>query len=191
MFPIPIPGPIPGPLGPIPGPIPGPPGPIPIGPIGPFGPPGPIIPGPGILPPPIAPLLFGPPGPFGPGTMLFGPPGLIPGPIFPPGLIPGTFGRIPLFPPDVGPPIAICPGLMDDVLSSNGFPANTVSPPPTLLGAPGPLALPAIIAGGPISFGGLFTGVAVLVLVLLFFLGLPPDCDPAGTLKLPILLDIV
>jgi len=38
---------------------------------------------------------------------------------------------------------------------------------------------------------GLGIGVAVFWLVRRFFFGLPPDWDPVGTLKLPILLDIV
>jgi hypothetical protein len=60
-------------------------------------------------------------------------------------------------------------------LSSNGLLAKTVSLGP--------------IGGGPMS--GLGIGVAVFWLVRRFFFGLPPDWDPVGTLKLPILLDIV
>jgi hypothetical protein len=42
--------------------------------------------------------------------------------------------------------------------------------------------------GGPISLFELVTGVAVFWLVRRFFLGLPPDWEPVGTRKFPILL---
>ena len=35
------------------------------------------------------------------------------------------------------------------------------------------------------SVGGICVVLVVLVDVLRFFLGFPPDCDPEGTLKLP------
>ena len=46
--------------------------------------------------------------------------------------------------------------------------------------------------GGPMSVGGICVVLVVLVDVLRFFLGFPPDCDPDGTRKLPptILLEL-
>ena len=115
-----------------------------------------------------------PPIELGGGTMLLGVPGPplmlgLPCPILGPlgpmlfGLMPGAGGM---------PPMAC--GLMVLGLSSKGLLAYTVSPLP----GPAPIML-----GGPMSVLGLETGVAVFWLVRRFFLGLPPDWEPLGTLK--------